>query len=265
MSDQNTPREEFMVKPYLNFIDTNVLFKKPISCLYAIVSLLTPVFFLIQLIQFELFKTEEVKIIIASILLLLVFAFSGIFGALIWWHRRINRDEGPLVYMNFRRFIQTVGEWTGTVFAINVFGGVIILTSLLSETYYMITSVIPFPMPFINPSHALYGPIIGFLIIIGTKIFLFLLDPVIWLIKQIWKLFTRIILYCYRFVISLFGTFEKNTPVWVGVTWLLTIAAIIASLVLCFVRGGIIPAVAIVASLAFLGYFMYKRKLYDGK
>jgi hypothetical protein len=252
-------KKECMVKPYLRFLDNNVLFKKPISCFFAIDSLLFPVIVLSFLIQTGIFRTGEVKFIVAAILILIVFGFAGIFGACIWWFRRITRDEGSGWYNNFRRFIQTMGEWLGTVVAICVSGTTIILLIFLSrEMYYFI----PFSVD-INIATAFYGPIIGFLIIIATKILLFLLDPVIWLIKQIWKLAVRVVLYCYRFILGFFGTIEKNTPFWVGATWVLAVGVIIATIVLCFTVRGIAPIAGLAAALGFMGYFMFKRKHYD--
>jgi len=264
MSDQqNIPKGQGIVKPYLGFIDTNVLFKKPISCLFAIVSLLIPVYVLSLFIQYEIFRTNEAKFIIAGILIIAVLLFAGIFGALIWWHRRITRDEGPKWYSNFRRFIQTIGEWLGTFIAISVFGCIIILMIFLSDEYYMITNVLPLSIYQVDIVAALYGPITGFLIIIVTKILLFLLDPVIWLIKQIWKLFVRVVLFVYRCVINISGIVEKNTPFWIGLTWLLAFTAIVVSLVLCFIYGSIYAVIALAASFGFMGYLLFKRKNYD--
>jgi hypothetical protein len=105
-----------------------------------------------------------------------------------------------------------------------------------------------------------YGPIGGFIIIIITKIILFLLDPVIRLITWIWGLIKSIVQYCYRVTISFFGTVEKNTPFWVGATWVLAVGVIIATLVLCFIFDGIAMTVGLVAALAFMGYLIFKRK-----
>ena len=262
MSDQENKRE-CMVKSYLGFIDTNVLFKKPVSCLFAIVSLLLPIYVLSQFIQFRIFQIGEARFIAACIILLLILAFAGVFGAAIWWFRRITRDEGPGWYNNFRRFIQTVGEWLGTVAAISVFGIVIVLMIFLSEEYHMMISILPFPFLDVNIVTAFYGLIAGFIIIIATKIFLFLLDPIIWLLKQLWNLIKRAVLFCYRCVVSLSGTVEKNTPIWVGVTWILAVAVIITCLVLCFTFRNIASVIALAAALGFMGYLMFKRKHYD--
>ena len=266
MSDEQT-KKQGMVKKYLSFIDTSILFKKPISCLHAALSLLIPLSVLGLFIQSGIFdyfmEIKAGKYIAASILILIILGFAGVFGALIWWHRRISRDDGPKLYPNFRRFIQTLGEWSGTVFAISVFGAVLVLLIFMPEDYSMIARALPFPIPGISIATAFYGPIVGFIIIIITKIILFLLDPVIWLMKQIWGLIKRVALYWYRFTISFFGTVEKNTPFWVGATWVLAVGVIIATLVLCFRYGGLAMTIGLAAALAFMCYLMFKRKDYN--
>jgi len=265
MSDEQNERQG-LVKQYLKFIDNNVLFKKPISCLFAALGLLFPLFVLGLFIQSGIFdyfiQINAVKYIAASILILLILGFAGVFGALIWWHRRIKCDDGPKAYPNFRRFIQTVGEWLGTFLAISVFGTVLVLLILMSDDYSLIADALPFPIPGISIVTAFYGPIAGFIVIIVTRIILFLLDPVIWLITQIWGLIKRIALYFYRFTIGFFGTVEKNTPFWVGATWILAVGVIVATLVLCFMYGGIAMTAGLAAALGFMGYLMFKRKDY---
>ena len=270
MSDHEKPKLTGWVKSYLGFVDTNVLFKKPVSCLFAISSLLIPVYFLFQIIQSGVFKSKSGEIIAASLLFLAVLICAGIFGSLIWWYRRIIRDEGPKPYLNFRRFVQTLGEWTATFFAIAVFFGVLIVVIFGYRAERTIANLIPLPVPGLDLTMALAGPVIGFLIIIATKILLFLLDPVIWLVKQIWRLFVRIVLYFYRCVIKMHGLFEQNMPVWIGVNWLFAILVLVCGLVLCFKlfinpgRDIFLGAVITVAlGLAFMGFLVIKRKNYD--
>jgi hypothetical protein len=263
MSDGSTSKGRGIVKPYLGFIDTSVLFKKPISCLIAILSLLSPVFILNFLVRSGVFESEDGKLIGVSILLVVIFLFSGIFGALIWWHRRINKDNGTRWYDNFRCFIQTLGEYTGTVFAINVFFSVIAFLIVLGEEVAYITNILPVPVPQPDFSHALTGPVAGFLIILATRIFLFLLEPVIWLIGRIWSLFTKIVLYYYRCIIKLHGVIEQNTPVWIGFVWLISLATVISGLVLLFkniIWGG---AISLTLGLVLTGFLVIKRKQYD--
>ena len=262
MSDQTKQSPFDLVKRYLVFIDTNVLFKKPVSCLFAIASLCIPVYFLLQAIHFEIFKSESARLIIACLLLLVVLIFAGIFGFLIWWHRRLIRDEGPKMYNNFRRFIQTLGEWAATLFAIVVFFGVLIIIIFAGDEYYMLTSILPIPA--IGPTIAVFGLVGGFLIIIATKILLFLLDPLIWLIKQIWILIKRMVLYFYRCVVKVSGTVEQHTPIWLGITWLLSVFVVLSGIALCFRAfnsASVISAVfAMALGLGYMGFLVIKRK-----
>jgi hypothetical protein len=263
MSDESRPKGNGMVKPYLGFIDASVLFKKPVSCLIAILSLLLPIYFLNLVVGSGIFEFGDGELIAASILLIAVLAFAGIFGALIWWHRRIHKDIGNKWYDNFRCFIQTLGEWVGTVYAISVFFGVIIVLAVLRAKASAISGILPLSVPRLDFSIALAGPVVGFLIILATRIFLFLLDPITWLIKQIWILFTRIVLYYYRCVIKLHGVVEQNTSVWIGFVWLVSLATVIAGLVLLFKR--IIPggAISLALGLVLMGFLVIKRKQYD--
>jgi hypothetical protein len=266
MSDGNagtTVKGRGVVKPYLGFIDASVLFKKPVSCLIAVLSLLSPVFVLNLLVSFGIFESKDGRLISAGILSVVIFLCSGIFGALIWWHRRIHKDNGAGWYDNFRCFIQTLGEYTGTVFAINVFFNTVVFLIALGERAAYITGMLPFSVPRPDFSFALTGPIAGFLIILATKIFLFLLDPVIWLIRRIWSLFTRIVLYYYRCVIKLHGVIEQNAPLWFGFVWLVSVATAISGLVLLFKNilwGG---AVSLTLGLVLMAFLVIKKKQYD--
>ena len=252
-----------MVNQYLWFIDTNVLFKKPVSCLFAIVSLCIPVYFLIQIIQLGIFKSEMPNLIVGCILLLIVLIFAGLFGSLIWWYRRLVRDEGPKMYSNFRRFIQTLGEWSATTFAIVVFFGVLIIMIFAGEYSYLV----PLPFPAIDAIIAVLGLVGGFVIIIATKILLFLLDPIIWLIKQIWILIKRIVMYFYRCVVKVSGTVEQHTPIWLGITWLLSVLVVLCGIALCFRAfnsASVISAVVAMAlGLGYMGFLVIKRKNLD--
>jgi hypothetical protein len=263
MSNESSSKGRGIVKPYLGFIDVNVLFKKPVSCLIAILSVLLPILFLNLVVRAGVFKSENGKLIAASILIVAILAFAGIFGALIWWHRRIHKDSGNKWYENFRCFIQTLGEWLGTVFAISVFFIAIVALVTLGEDAYYINSILPLPVPDIDFVIALSGPVIGFLIILATKILLFLLDPIIWLIRQIWSLFKKIVLYYYRCVIKLHGVIEQNTSIWIGFIWLISLATVIAGLVLLFkeiILGGVI---SLALGLVLTGFLVIKRKQYD--
>ena len=271
MDEQEKTKEFGLVKGYLKFVDTNVLFKKPVSCLFAICSLLIPLYFLIQIIQFRIFELSfellDVSIIVVSMVLLWVSLFAGLFGSMIWWNRRIVRDEGPKWYPNFRRFIQTLGEWLATVYTIIAFtvGIVLIFVSNMGDF-----SVLYFLPGFILNFGMMLAPIsliTGFLIIIATKIILFLLDPFIWLIKQIWGLLVRLVLYFYRVILKVFGVYEQNAPVWSGVNWLIAIMVVISGIIMGIVLWsrpslplalGTIFAMAL--GLGYMGFIVNRRK-----
>jgi hypothetical protein len=263
MSDESTSKGRGIVKPYLGFIDASVLFKKPVSCLIAVLSLLSPVFTLNLLVRSGVFESEDGALISAAILCVAIFLFSGIFGALIWWHRRIHKDNGAGWYDNFRCFIQTLGEYTGTVFAINVFFSITVFLIILGEKAVYITRILPFSVSQPDFSLALAGPVVGFLIILAVKIFLFLLDPIIWFIRQVWGLFTRIVLYYYRCVVKMHGVIEQNAPVWIGFIWLVSLGTVISGLALLFkdiILGG---AISLTLGLALMSFLVIKRKQYD--
>lgn len=242
---ENLPQKNSGVKSYLSFLDNNVLFKKPVSCLFAILSLLAPILFLVMAIQGGAFD-EGTRVVIATILAFIVLTFAGIVCSLLWWHRRINRDEGPKFYDNLRRFLQTLGEFCATFIAINVFG--LTLIQMLGDVGLGDIGIGA------GITEALMGPVIGFVIIIVTKIILFLLDPVIWVLKQIW----RFIKYIFRNGIKIGKAVEEYTPAWVGITWLFGIAVVIAGLRV----GGIASALIVAFGLAFLSFLIYKKKRY---
>ncbi|MCL2215051.1 MAG: hypothetical protein FWC06_07580 [Treponema sp.] len=65
MSDQKNMGEG-IVKPYFDFLDRNILFKKPIICLFVILSLIIPIYALSMLIQSGIFNSGEGKYIAAA-------------------------------------------------------------------------------------------------------------------------------------------------------------------------------------------------------
>ena len=269
MSYVNRPKEQGLVKAYLGFIDTNALFKKPISCLFAILSILIPLSFLFLIIHLKDIIFEDTQVFIASILTLLVLFGAGFFGALIWWHRRINLDEGSRLYVNLRRFIQTLGEWTGTLLGIIVFGVTVIFLIFFEGKDTLISPLLPFLFFEINYALPFYGLIGGFFIILATKIFLFLLDILVRLIGKIWNILVSIILYYYRCIVKVHRTIELNTSVWIGLVWFFSAAAAITGLVLCFKLIGaslgvyLLALIPLALGLGFMAFLVVKRKNYD--
>ena len=273
MQNKRESKRQGIVRSYLDFLDRSVFFKKPISCFFAVLSILIPLAFLFLMLQFKDLIFENTEILIACILKLAVLSLAGFFGTMIWVHRRINRDEGTKFYANLRRFIKTLGEWAGTLFAIKVFGFVTIIVFLLKDEYAQFLSMfpipeIPFPVPLpgISFAVAIYGLICGIIIILATNVFLFFLDLLVWLIGSVWKLFARIVLYYYRCIVKLHKTIELNTSVWIGLVWLFSAAVVIAGLILCFRLAGenfgvyLIGIIPMALGLGLMAFLVIKRK-----
>ena len=272
MSDTDKSRGHGIVGSYLKFLDKNILFKKPISCFYALFSMLIPLAFLFLIIRYRDFIFENTRLFLACILTLAVLSIAGIFGALIWWHRRINNDEGPKCHVNLRRFIQTLGEWTGTLFAIIVFGCICVILLVLTDAYDYISLLMvlfPIPLPEISIYLAIYGLIGGFFIMIATKVILFLYDLLIWLGSRLWRLLVRIVQYYYRCIIKIHRTLELNTSVWIGVVWLFAAVAVFIGLILCFklvgtdFRAYLLGLIPLGLGLGFMAFLVINRKNYD--
>jgi len=246
------------VRSYLSFIERSVLFRKPISCFFALFSFLIPLAFLLPAIQYRDIIFSDANLLFASILFLLILIIAGIFGGLIWWHRRLRRDVDSSLYGNFRAFLQTLGEWTGTLYGLiiclttivlyiflrddNGFLLSIILGSLNldflfldSETIFStLVGLLMLPIRGVNLSTAIFGLCTGFIIILATRIFLIVLDFVYMLLLKIWNLIKGIVLYYYRCIIRIHRTIEQNSTIWLGVVWLFAILVVIAGLVLCY-------------------------------
>ena len=278
MSGIKKPKGQGIVGSYLDFIDSSALFKKPISCFFFIVSLLIPLAFLHSIIQNKDTLIENTRLFFACILILMVLIIAGVFGALIWWRRCISSYDGPKFHVNLRRFIQTLGEWTGTLFAIIVFGCVTVILLILKNEINEIRSIaasntifnmFPIPVPVIDIFLPLYGIIGGFLIIIATKIFLFLYDLFVHLISGVWKLLVRIVLYYYRCTVKIHRTIEQNTSVWIGLVWLFSAAVVISGLILCYkligqdFRAYLLGILSLALGLGLMAFLVAKRKNYN--
>ena len=154
------------------------------------------------------------------------------------------------------------------MYAIIAFFGGLIILFFAGEYYNYIIRLLPLPVPGLEML-IVSGPLGGFLIIIATKIVLFLLEPIIWLIKKIWSLLVRFALYIYRCIIKAFGIFEENTPVWIGVNWLIAVLVAFGGLILAFrlfSRGNITfgsafgVALILALGLGFMAFIIIRRK-----
>ena len=107
--------------PVLRLIDNGSFYRKPISVLYMVLSvlnLLIPIVVLVQAINGHIFDMPG-RFIFTFIVLLLVIAVLSWFGAMIWWNRYKKVDAITQANDEFvaipiiSHLIQTTGEWLG--------------------------------------------------------------------------------------------------------------------------------------------------------
>ena len=258
-----------MVRAYLHFLDHNVLLKKPISCLYALLSLSLPFGGLYLLIQFSELLFNNGRMLFGAILIFLILLLAGCLGALIWWHRRLARNTGASLYLSFRSFILTLGEWTGTLTAILGFGFILIFALIFNEGISLISTIYPIPISGLQFYYAFGALVLGFLIILGTRILIFIIDLLAKLLKSIWTLLLRIILYYYRCIVKIHRTIELNTSVWIGVVWLFSAVTVVFGLVLSYRLLGsslgtyLLGLIPLFLGLGFMAFLVMTRKKHD--
>ncbi len=167
------------INPYLAYIDSGQLFRKPFSWLYilmGVINLLLPLVILYELIDNKIFSAPF-KIAFAILLGWLVIALAGWVSFQIWWDRKskitvTSADNAEFVATPaFSHLIQTFGEWIGTWigFAGSLFA---LFTSILlrGEDRYMIGQI-PIVGEYLHGGFAyvFLMPAFGFLIIVFAR------------------------------------------------------------------------------------------------
>lgn len=165
------------IKPFLNYIDNGHFFRKPFVWLYtifAILSLLFPVYALIIGIGSDVFKMPA-KIIIFFILLLILLALASWIGFQLWWDRKSKiaeiSDIGDeyIATPVFAHFILTSGEWLGLFVAIIGFGGSLLALIFLGEDAAYVARQIEIPLLKTGATALISAPITGFIIIVVAR------------------------------------------------------------------------------------------------
>ncbi|GHV64292.1 hypothetical protein FACS1894199_02210 [Bacteroidia bacterium] len=165
------------IKPYLSFIDSGSLYRKPFSWLYltiGILNLITPFVILYLAIDRYVFDLSA-NYIVVFILVWLVVGFVSWLSFQLWWNRRNNvlvhsskASSEDVAMPGFAHFIQTLGEWIGAWIAV-----VGCIFSLLSALFLqgeatILRTIIP-----VTSGGSAWGiatePIIGFLIIVISR------------------------------------------------------------------------------------------------
>ena len=167
------------IEPFLSYIDSGKLFRKPFSWLYmalAAVNAEAPFYLLYEAIDTGIFKYAEAKLIFAFIFAWLFVVAACWVGVQIWWNRKDKVLETSQEGAEFpvtpviAHLVQTVGEWLGSFVAVVGFGislcGMIFLgseaSSLSSAIGLHFTAGIGF-------WGLVLSPVQGFLFIVGFR------------------------------------------------------------------------------------------------
>jgi hypothetical protein len=166
------------IKPYLSFIDSGHLYRKPFSWLYSvfgILNLLFPLYVFYMAIDNGIFDSGA-KVVFLFLFLWIIIVFAGWISFQLWWDRKskiidtsYENDEFVATPV-FSNLIQTMGEWLGTWIGIVGCCSALFTTIFLSgeEGYYFSRSI---GIPFIRSGlfFIVLMPIFGFLIIVTTR------------------------------------------------------------------------------------------------
>lgn len=170
------------IQPYISFIDKGHFFKKPFRWLYsllAVLELLFPIYMLYKAIDMDVFEGPA-KAITAFIIIWFIVAFASWITFQIWWDRKdkiittSGDDDDFFAVPALAHFLQTLGEAFGTRLGIAGFGIFLVLTILFgNEASYAARSMgIPgAPGVWAGVTITILMPILGFVIIIGTRYF----------------------------------------------------------------------------------------------
>ena len=163
------------IKPYLSFIDQGHFFRRPFSWLYGLLAIFNLIFPLYILFSKTIVFRASFKVVLAFLLVWVVLAFAGWIGFQIWWDRMmklvVDSSTGDEFVATpiFSHFIQTLGEWFGTLFAIVGFAGLLISMILLGNDAYWFLKLIGLRFPVLGWTGIFLLPIIGYLIVILTR------------------------------------------------------------------------------------------------
>jgi hypothetical protein len=164
------------IEPFLSYIDSGKLFRRPFGHLYlalAVFNAVLPFYLLYVAIDNRVFSAGA-KYVFAFLLIWLVIVAACWVGVQIWWNRKdrvqVTSQEGsefpatPVI----AHFIQTLGEWLGALTAIIGFGFSLFATIFLGEEARMLGAMLNLPL-----NSGLWGlvlyPVYGFLIIVVAR------------------------------------------------------------------------------------------------
>ena len=170
------------IEPYLSYIDSGKLYRKPFSWLYlalAAVNAVLPFYLLYKAIDSGLMKYAEAKFIFAFIFAWLFVVAACWVGVQIWWNRKdkvlATSQEGadfpatPVI----AHLVQTFGEWLGSLVAIVGFGVSLCAIIFLGSEARELSNALGGFMNFsgIGFWGLILNPVWGFLIIVVFRFF----------------------------------------------------------------------------------------------
>lgn len=165
------------INPYLSFIDSGNLFRRPFNWLYtvlAIFNLILPLFIFYQAIDNNIFDAPT-KFIIVFFLVWLAIAFASWIGFQILWDRKskvgaVTSDDKEFIATPvFSHFIQTMGEWIGTWVAIVGFSVALLGTIILGDDAGYFSRQLGVGFLSTGFVAIIIMPVYGFLIIVGAR------------------------------------------------------------------------------------------------
>jgi len=165
------------IEPYLSYIDSGKLYRKPFSWFYilwAVANAVLPFYVLYKAIDSNIFKYAEAKYIFAFVLIWLVILAACWVGVQIWWNRKDKVLETSQEGSEFpatpviSHYFQTFGEWLGTFIAIVGFGSSLIAAVFLGNDAGSLSYAMGLPF---NPGVVgiITFPVLGFVIIVGMR------------------------------------------------------------------------------------------------
>lgn len=160
---------------FINAMEDSGFLRKPLLWLYmffALLNIIVPVYALFMIINKRLLDVVGVGILV----MWLVIACAGWMGFQLWWNRKdkITRYYQPgddfYAIPLFSHYIQTTGEWFGMTIAIVGAGASLVTFLFLSGNNAGQGLGIPHPFEEMGVAGIIASPILGFTIILFTKV-----------------------------------------------------------------------------------------------
>lgn len=165
------------IAPFLAFIDSGEMFRKPFRWLYlfiAAINVLFPFYLLYFAVKNNLHQAPG-KYIFALAALWIVIAFVGWISFQIWWSRseKVVNIASPgddfVATPVFSHFIQTFGEWAGTWVGVVGFISAIITVTMLGDEAQMVSQMPGSGFLGAGVSAIFLMPLYGFLILVFSR------------------------------------------------------------------------------------------------